>query len=53
MLVLLCFDLLGEGFEVALPRVIDTLIRLRHRRGRRSACLATGVQKFPRVSDEQ
>lgn len=26
MLVLLCFNLLGEGFEVALPRVIDTLI---------------------------
>lgn len=26
LLVLLCFNLLGEGFEVALPRVIDTLI---------------------------
>lgn len=25
LLVLLCFNLLGEGFEVALPRVIDTL----------------------------
>ncbi|MBS0969811.1 YccS family putative transporter [Chimaeribacter arupi] len=25
-LVLLCFNLLGEGFEVALPRVIDTLL---------------------------
>ncbi|MGU0044323.1 FUSC family protein [Escherichia coli] len=25
-LVLLCFNLLGEGFEVALPRVMDTLI---------------------------
>lgn len=25
-LVLLCFNLLGEGFEVALFRVIDTLI---------------------------
>lgn len=26
LLVLLCFNLLGEGFEVAIPRVIDTLI---------------------------
>ena len=26
LLVLLCFNLLGEGFEVALPRVLDTLI---------------------------
>ncbi|EMN3919281.1 TIGR01666 family membrane protein [Citrobacter farmeri] len=26
LLVLLCFNLLDEGFEVALPRVIDTLI---------------------------
>ena len=26
LVVLLCFNLLGEGFEVALPRVIDTLI---------------------------
>ncbi|HBL4999031.1 TIGR01666 family membrane protein [Enterobacter cloacae] len=26
LLVLLCFNLLGEGFEVALPRVIDTLL---------------------------
>ena len=26
LLVLLCFNLLGEGFEVAVPRVIDTLI---------------------------
>ncbi|WP_075181161.1 YccS family putative transporter [Pantoea sp. 1.19] len=26
LLVLFCFNLLGEGFEVALPRVIDTLI---------------------------
>ena len=26
LLVLLCFNLLGEGFEVAFPRVIDTLI---------------------------
>lgn len=26
LLVLLCFNLLGEGFVVALPRVIDTLI---------------------------
>ena len=26
LLVLLCFNLLGEGFEVALPRVVDTLI---------------------------
>lgn len=26
LLVLLCFDLLGEGFEVALPRVIDTFL---------------------------
>ena len=26
LLVLLCFNLLGEGFEVALPRVFDTLI---------------------------
>ena len=24
--MLLCFNLLGEGFEVALPRIIDTLI---------------------------
>lgn len=26
LLVLLCFNLLGEGFEVALPRIVDTLI---------------------------
>lgn len=26
LLVLLCFNLLGEGFEVALPRILDTLI---------------------------
>lgn len=26
LLVLLCFNLLGEGFEVALPRIIDTII---------------------------
>lgn len=26
LLVLLCFNLLGEGFEVAFPRVIDTLL---------------------------
>jgi uncharacterized membrane protein (TIGR01666 family) len=26
LLVLLCFNLLGEGFEVAMPRVIDTLL---------------------------
>ncbi|MGE9550537.1 YccS family putative transporter [Erwinia amylovora] len=26
LLVLCCFNLLGEGFEVALPRIIDTLI---------------------------
>ncbi|MCW6583138.1 YccS family putative transporter [Yersinia ruckeri] len=26
LLVLLCFNLLGEGFEVAAPRVIDTLL---------------------------
>lgn len=26
LLVLFCFNLLGEGFEVALPRVVDTLI---------------------------
>lgn len=26
LLVLLCFNLLGEGFDVALPRIIDTLI---------------------------
>lgn len=26
LLVLLCFNLLGEGFEVALPRVLDTFI---------------------------
>lgn len=26
LLVLLCFNLMGEGFEVALPRIIDTLI---------------------------
>lgn len=26
LLVLLCFNLLGEGFEVALPRIIDTLV---------------------------
>lgn len=25
LLVLLCFNLLGEGFEVALPRVVDTI----------------------------
>lgn len=25
-LVLLCFNLLGEGFEIAIPRIIDTLI---------------------------
>ncbi|ACX88607.1 hypothetical protein Pecwa_2855 [Pectobacterium parmentieri WPP163] len=26
LLVLLCFNLLGEGFEVAVPRIIDTLL---------------------------
>jgi len=26
LLVLLCFNLLGEGFEIAIPRIIDTLI---------------------------
>lgn len=26
LLVLLCFNLLGEGFEVAAPRVYDTLL---------------------------
>lgn len=26
LLVLLCFNLLGEGFEVAIPRIIDTII---------------------------
>ncbi|AUH02471.1 TIGR01666 family membrane protein [Prodigiosinella confusarubida] len=26
LLVLLCFNLLGEGFEVAVPRVVDTLL---------------------------
>lgn len=26
LLVLLCFNLLGEGFEVALPRIVDTLL---------------------------
>ena len=26
LLVLLCFNLLGEGFEVALPRIFDTLV---------------------------
>lgn len=26
LLVLLCFNLLGEGFEVAVPRILDTLI---------------------------
>jgi uncharacterized membrane protein (TIGR01666 family) len=26
LLVLLCFNLLGEGFEVAIPRLIDTLL---------------------------
>ncbi len=26
LLVLLCFNLLGEGFEVAVPRIVDTLI---------------------------
>ncbi|PIJ51356.1 TIGR01666 family membrane protein [Erwinia sp. OLTSP20] len=26
LLVLLCFNLLGEGYEIALPRIIDTLI---------------------------
>jgi len=26
LLVLLCFNLLGEGFEIALPRIIDTLL---------------------------
>jgi len=26
LLVLCCFNLLGEGFEVALPRIVDTLI---------------------------
>ncbi|MGU0055374.1 FUSC family protein [Enterobacter hormaechei] len=31
LLVLLCFDLLGEGFEVALPRADTTADRLRHR----------------------
>ncbi|RWR01988.1 membrane protein [[Pantoea] beijingensis] len=26
LLVLLCFNLLGEGFEVAIPRILDTLL---------------------------
>ncbi len=26
LLVLLCFNLLGEGFEIAVPRIIDTLL---------------------------
>lgn len=26
LLVLLCFNLLGEGFDVALPRILDTLV---------------------------
>lgn len=26
LLVLLCFNLLGEGFEVAVPRIVDTLL---------------------------
>lgn len=26
LLVLLCFNLLGEGYEVALPRIVDTLV---------------------------
>ncbi len=26
LLVLLCFNLLGEGFEIAVPRVVDTLV---------------------------
>lgn len=26
LLVLLCFNLLGEGFEVAFPRIVDTLL---------------------------
>lgn len=26
LLVLLCFNLLGEGFDVALPRIVDTLL---------------------------
>lgn len=26
LLVLLCFNLLGEGFDVAVPRIVDTLI---------------------------
>ncbi|UDQ81714.1 TIGR01666 family membrane protein [Erwinia rhapontici] len=26
LLVLLCFNLLGEGFEVAIPRIVDTLV---------------------------
>ncbi|WP_342755169.1 YccS family putative transporter [Pantoea sp. MBD-2R] len=26
LLVLFCFNLLGEGFEIALPRIVDTLI---------------------------
>lgn len=26
LLVLLCFNLLGEGFEIAIPRIIDTIV---------------------------
>ena len=26
LLVLLCFNLLGEGFDVAVPRIVDTLL---------------------------
>ncbi len=37
LLVLLCFNLLGEGFEVALPRIIDTLIGCAIAHGQRSA----------------
>ena len=42
LLVLLCFNLLGEGFEVALPRVIDTLIGC-------AIAWAANVVAFPKV----
>ncbi len=50
LLVLLCFNLTGEGFEVALPRVVDTLIGCAIA-GLRSALFGrTGARNLPGYS---
>ncbi len=52
LLVLLCFNLLGEGFEVAAPRVYDTLLGCAIA-GRQSALSGrTGFRQPPAVVDK-